>query len=54
MLLGIFASHGVLPFEFKPAFSVGDLLLHHVDALEQEAAEKGVLQQMLADHFVKV
>ena len=23
MLLGIFASHGVLPLEFKPAYSVG-------------------------------
>jgi hypothetical protein len=27
MLLGIFASHGVLSLEFKPAHSVGDLLL---------------------------
>jgi hypothetical protein len=35
MLLGIFASHGVLPLEFKPAYSVGDLLLQHMDALEQ-------------------
>jgi len=26
MLLGIFASHGVLPLDFKPAYSVGDLL----------------------------
>jgi hypothetical protein len=25
MLLGIFASHGLLPLEFKPAYSVGDL-----------------------------
>ena len=38
---GIFASHGVLPLEFKPAYSVGDLLLQHLDALEQEAEEKG-------------
>jgi hypothetical protein len=54
MLLGIFASHGVLPLEFKPAYSVGDLLLQHLDALEQEANEKGGVQQVLADHFAKV
>jgi hypothetical protein len=54
MLLGVFASHGVLPLEFKPAYSVGDLLLQHLEALEQEAAEKGGVQQMLADHFAKV
>jgi len=54
MLLGIFASHGVLPLEFKPAYSVGDLLLQHLDALEQEAEEKGGVLQVLADHFAKV
>jgi hypothetical protein len=54
MLLGIFASHGVLPLEFKPAYSVGDLLLQHLDALEQEAEENGGVQQMLANHFAKV
>jgi len=54
MLLGIFASHGVLPLEFKPAYSVGDLLLQHLEALEQEADEKGGMQQALADHFAKV
>jgi hypothetical protein len=54
MLLGIFASHGVLPLEFKPAYSVGDLLLQHLDALEQEAEEKGGVQQLLADHFAQV
>ncbi len=54
MLLGIFAAHGVLPLEFKPAHSVGDLLLQHLDALEQEAEEKGGVQQLLADHFAKV
>jgi hypothetical protein len=54
MLLGIFTSHGVLPLEFKPAYSVGDLLLQHLDALEQEAEEKGGVQQVLADHFAKV
>jgi hypothetical protein len=54
MLLGIFASHGVLPLEFKPAYSVGDLLLQHLEALEEEAEEKGGVQQLLADHFAKV
>jgi hypothetical protein len=54
MLLGIFASHGVLPLEFKPAYSVGDLVLQHLDALEQEAEAKGGMQQVLADHFAKV
>jgi len=54
MLLGIFASHGVLPLEFKPAYSVGDLLLQHLEALEQEAEEKGGVHQLLAGHFAKV
>jgi hypothetical protein len=54
MLLGIFISHGVLPLEFKPSYSLGDLLLQHLDALEQEAEEKGDIQQVLADHFAKV
>src|SRR5262249_52693711 len=54
MLLGIFASHGVLPLEFKPAYSVGDLLLQHLDALEQEAEANGGVQQVLADHFARV
>jgi len=54
MLLGIFASHGVLPLELKPAYSVGDLLLQHLDGLEQEAEEKGGVQHLLADHFAKV
>ena len=54
MLLGTFASRGVLPLEFKPAYSVGDLLLQHLDALEQDAEEKGGVQQVLADHFAKV
>ena len=54
MLLGIFASHGVLPLEFKPAYSIGDLLLQHLDGLEQDAEEKGGVQQHLADHFAKV
>ncbi len=54
MLLGIFGAHGVLPLEFKPAYSVGDLLLQHLEGLEQEAEEKGGVQQVLADHFAKV
>jgi hypothetical protein len=52
LLLGIFASHGVAPLEFTPAYSVGDLLLHHLEALEQEA--KGGVRQLLADHIAKV
>ena len=35
MLLGIFSSTGLLPLEFKPAYSVGYPLLQHLDALEQ-------------------
>jgi hypothetical protein len=54
MLLGIFAAYGVLPLEFKPAYSVGDLLAQHLDALEHEADKKGGIQQVLADHFAKV
>jgi hypothetical protein len=54
MLLGIFAARGVLPLEFKPAHSVGDLLVQHLDELEQEAEEKGGIEQVLADHFAKV
>jgi hypothetical protein len=53
-LLGIFALHGVLPPEFKPAYSLGDLLLQHLDAREQEAEEKGGVLQVLADHVAKV
>jgi hypothetical protein len=45
---------GVLPLKFKPAYSVCDLLLQHLDALEHEAEEKGGVQQVLADHFAKV
>jgi hypothetical protein len=53
-LLGVFASHGVLPLEFKPAYSVADLLVQHLEALEQETEEKGGVQRLLADHFAKV
>jgi hypothetical protein len=54
MLLGIFAAHGVLPLEFKPAYSVGDLLVQHLDALEHEAVAKGGVQQLLNDHFARI
>ena len=33
---------------------MGDLLLQHLDALEQEAEEKGGVLQLLAEHFAKV
>jgi len=54
MLLGIFSAKGVLPLEFKPAYSVGDLLTQHLDELEQEAERKAGVLQTLADHFAKV
>ena len=54
MLLGIFSARGVLPLELKPAHSVGDLLVQHLDDLEREADAKGGLDQVLADHFSKV
>jgi hypothetical protein len=50
MLLGVFAAKGVLPLEFKPAHSVGDLLTQHLDELEEEANDKGGVMQTLADH----
>jgi hypothetical protein len=53
MLLGVFASHRVLPLEFKPAYSVGDLLTQHLDELEQEAERKGGILQTLQDHFAR-
>lgn len=54
MLLGVFGAYGVPPLEFKPAYTVGDLLVQHLDNLEQEAEAKGGMQQVLADHFAKV
>jgi hypothetical protein len=54
MLLGIFSAKGVLPLEFKPAYSVGDLLTQHLDELEQEAERKGGVLHTLSDHFAKV
>ncbi len=53
MLLGIFSARGVLPLELKPAHSVGDLLVQHLDDLEREAEDKGGLDQVLADHFAR-
>ena len=54
MLRGVFGACGVLPLEFKPAHTVGDLLVQHLDALEDEADAKGGIQQVLEDHFAKV
>jgi len=54
MLLGIFAARGVLPLHRKPAHSVGDLLVQHLDDLEAEAEAKGGLDHVLADHFARV
>jgi hypothetical protein len=34
MLLGAASAQAVLPLEFKPAYSIGDLLTQHLDALE--------------------
>ena len=54
MLLGVASAHGVLPLEFKPAGSVGGLLIQHLGELEQEAEDKGGIQVVLANHFAKV
>jgi hypothetical protein len=54
MLLGAASAQAVLPLEFKPAYSIGDLLTQHLDALEQEAEDKGGLHTLLANHFAKV
>lgn len=54
ILLGIFWAHGVLPLEFKPAHNIGDLIVQHLDTLEQEADRKGGAQQVLADHFARI
>jgi hypothetical protein len=53
MLLGIFSAKGVLPLEFKPAYSVADLLTQPLDELEQAAECKGGVIQTIADHFAK-
>src|SRR5690348_633691 len=54
MLLGIFAARGVLPLELKPAYSVADLLVQHLDDLEAEAEEKGGVADVLGRQFAKV
>jgi len=57
MLLGIFAAHGVLALDrehLKPAHSVGDLLVQHLDALDAEVEERGGIAQVLAAHFARV
>src|SRR5262249_40091454 len=54
MLRGLSSGRGVLPWELKPAHSVGDLLVQHLDDLEREAEDKGGLDQVLADHFARV
>jgi len=54
MLLGICSAKGVLPLEHKPAHSVGDLLLQHLDDLEQEADDKGGVQAVLRAHFARM
>jgi hypothetical protein len=54
MLLGIFAAKGVLPLAFKPAVSVGDLLVQHLDDVEREAEAKGGVEAVLAAHFARV
>jgi hypothetical protein len=53
MLLRIFSAHGVLPLDFKPAYSVGDLFAQHPDELE-EAERKGGVLQTLSEPFAKV
>jgi hypothetical protein len=54
MLLGVFSAKGVLPVEFKPAHSVGDLLTQHLDELEQEVDRKGGIMHLLEQHFTRV
>jgi hypothetical protein len=50
---GAFSAKGILPLEFKPAHSVGDLLTQHLGEVEQEAERKGGVMQALHDHFAK-
>ena len=54
MPFGIFSAKGVLPLDFKPAHSVGELLTQHLDELEQEAERKGGVLQALSDHFATI
>ena len=53
MLLGAFGAYGVLPMELRPVASFADLIVQFLDALEQEANDKGGVQQVLDDHFAK-
>ena len=48
------SAKGVLPLEYKPAHSVGDLLTQHLDELEQEAESKGGVQRVLEEQFAKI
>jgi hypothetical protein len=43
MLLGNFSAKGMVSLEFKPAFSIVDLLTLHLDELEHEAERKAVV-----------
>jgi hypothetical protein len=54
MVLGIFAAKGVLPLAFKPVYSVGDLLVQHLEDVEREAEAKGGVEAVLAAHFARV
>lgn len=54
MLLGVASAQGVLPLAFKPAQNVGDLLVQHLDELEQEAADRGGILMILRAHFARV
>ncbi len=53
MLLGVAGARGVLPLELKGVSSVADLLLQHLDDLEQEAEDKGGIQAVLRARFAK-
>jgi hypothetical protein len=54
MLVGIFCSKGVLPLEFKPALSIGELLTQHLNELEDKTQRKGGVTRILEDQFAKV
>jgi hypothetical protein len=54
MLLGVFSTKGVLPLEFKPAHSVGDLLTQHLDELEREAEHTGGASGAHGSHGLQV
>jgi hypothetical protein len=54
MLLGIFTAKGVLPLECKPAYTVGDLIVQHLDELDREAEKNGGVAELMAAHFTRV